>query len=85
MSQGLPVVSTTEGAIQEIVQDGVTGYLVPQKDAHALADSLTMLLKDPNLRKQMGEAGRIRYLKYFTKEVFEANLIAIFERCLTSD
>lgn len=82
MSHGLPVVSTVEGAIPDIVQEGVTGFLVPRKDAKTLADRLTIFLKDPHLREQMGDAGRIRYLKHFTKEVFEANLIALFERCL---
>jgi glycosyltransferase involved in cell wall biosynthesis len=84
MSQGLPVVSTMEGAIPDIVQDNLTGFLVPRKDAKALANCLMILLKDQDLRKNMGEAGRTRYLKYFKKDVFETNLMAIFSKCLES-
>ena len=50
-----PVVVTNVGAIPEIVDDGVTGFIVPPKNPEALADALVKLLKDDKLRKQMGE------------------------------
>ena len=50
-----PVVVTDIGAIPEIVDDGITGFIVPPKNPEALADAIVKLLKDNNLRKQMGE------------------------------
>jgi len=50
-----PVVATTVGAIPEVVEDGKTGLLVPPKNPEALADAIIKLLKDDNLRKEMGE------------------------------
>ena len=55
---GLPVVSTAVGDVPEMIQHGVTGYLVESGDADALAHHLTTLLADANLRATMGAAAR---------------------------
>ena len=49
------VVVTNVGAIPEIVDDGVTGFIVPPRNPEALADAIVKLLKDEKLRKEMGE------------------------------
>lgn len=82
MSHGLPVVSTSEGAIPDMVAEGESGFLVPRQDPHTLADRLALLVTDPVLRVQMGSAGRARYRARFTTDVFAANLLAILETCL---
>lgn len=82
MQHSLPVVSTFEGGIPDIVDDGVTGFLVPQKDAEALADKLEILINNPELRKQMGEAGLKKYEEQFTLEKFENRLVEILEDIL---
>jgi glycosyltransferase involved in cell wall biosynthesis len=74
MQSALPVVSTYEGGIPDIVEDGGTGYLCPQKDAAALADRLAILIGDGNLRKRMGAAGHRKYRDEFTMEKFENRL-----------
>lgn len=76
MQKALPIVTTFEGAIPAIVEDGVTGYLVPQRDATALADRLEQLVADSELRARMGEAGRKRYADHFTLAHFEKALCA---------
>ena len=81
MQHGLAVVSTTEGAIPEIVNDGVTGYLVPGKDAAALADKLELLIRDKELCKKMGQEGRRRYEAEYTLTAFEQRMIKILDRC----
>jgi glycosyltransferase involved in cell wall biosynthesis len=58
MAYGKPVVATRVGAIPEIVRDGITGFLVSRGDSSAMADTLTKLIRDPQLRVQMGAAGR---------------------------
>lgn len=84
MAFGLPVVSTREGAIPDIVVDGETGFLVPKRDVMKLAAQLRILLVDHGLRVAMGQAGRARYEEKFTLETFETNLLRIAEACLHS-
>jgi glycosyltransferase involved in cell wall biosynthesis len=77
MQFSLPVIATFEGGIPDMVIDGETGFLCKQKDAECLADKIEILIKDPELRKKMGNAGRIRYEEYFTLEHFEKIIITI--------
>ena len=53
-----PVVASDLPALAELVQDGVTGLLVPPGDDAALADTLSGLLADPGRRQRLGDAGR---------------------------
>ncbi len=66
MACGIPVVATRAGALSEIIEDGVTGILVPPADSQALSEALKTLLSDPDLCRRMGQAGRERVLKNFT-------------------
>lgn len=68
MAAGKPVVATDHGGSREMVVDGETGYLVPVDDASVMADRLRRLAQSPELRKQMGEAGRRRAEELFTRE-----------------
>jgi glycosyltransferase involved in cell wall biosynthesis len=65
MAMGLPVVSTHSGAIAELVEDGVSGLLVPPCDEAALAAAIARLLADPDLRRAFGAAGRRRAEEHF--------------------
>jgi glycosyltransferase involved in cell wall biosynthesis len=58
LAMGLPVVSTTVGSIPDVVQDGRTGFVVPPRDAGALAGRILVLLEDAALRAEMGRRGR---------------------------
>ena len=66
MACGLPVAATTGGALPEVVEDGVTGILVPPGDAPALAEAMRTLMGDADLRRRMGQAGRERVLEKFS-------------------
>jgi glycosyltransferase involved in cell wall biosynthesis len=57
MLHRLPVVATTEGALPDMVNDGVTGRLVPPGGVEQLAEALIELLGDPARCRQLGEAG----------------------------
>ena len=57
MARRVPVVASEVGGIPEVVTDGVDGRLVPPGDAAALADAIVELLRDPELRNRLGEAG----------------------------
>jgi glycosyltransferase involved in cell wall biosynthesis len=60
-----PVVATDAGGLPEVVEDGVTGFVVPKGDAEALAGAIDKLLSDAALRERMGKAGRERALARF--------------------
>ncbi|CAM4401491.1 Glycosyltransferase family 1 protein [Bordetella tumbae] len=55
---GLPVIGTDVGGVSEMMRDGVTGILVPLHDHAALQSALERLIDNPELRREMGEAGR---------------------------
>jgi len=65
MACEVPVVSTNISGIPELVEDGQTGRLVPEKDADALAQVLEELLGDADMLQRLGKAGRQRVLKDF--------------------
>ena len=65
-----PVVSTRWRGIPSVVQDGVSGFLVPTKDPEAVAERLYALAVDPLLRERMGEEGRRIFERDFTLEAF---------------
>lgn len=77
MQHHLPCVSTTEGGIPGIIDEGKTGFLVPKHDAETLAEKIQTLLSDADLRQRMGEAGREKFEKEFTLEVFEKRMAEI--------
>lgn len=82
MQHGLPVVSTTVGALPELVENGATGYLVPPGDAAALADRLAQLATDTGLRHRLGAAARARYAARFTQDAFEQRLAGALARAV---
>jgi len=79
MAFGLPVVATRTGGLPEVVEDGVTGILVPTGDAEALADALIRLLRDPDLRQRMGQAGQERVRAEFTIDRVVSQTLAVYE------
>jgi glycosyltransferase involved in cell wall biosynthesis len=68
MASGLPVVATRSGGPEEIVQDGETGLLVPNRDADALAWAISHLLEDRTLCTTLGQAGRLRARSVYSLE-----------------
>lgn len=77
MEHGLPVISTREGGIPDIVEDGVNGYLVAREDADELAEKLEKMILDPQLRTRMGNAGREKFEHHFKLDIFERRLVNI--------
>lgn len=74
MQLSLPIVSTFEGGIPDVVEDGKSGFLVPPKNVIAFAKKLEVLIKEPELRDKMGSAGRRKYQEEFTLNIFEKRL-----------
>jgi glycosyltransferase involved in cell wall biosynthesis len=66
MAAAKPVVATNGGGVPEIVNDGITGILVPMGDTQSLADAMCALLADPKRAREMGIQGRQRVIDHFT-------------------
>jgi glycosyltransferase involved in cell wall biosynthesis len=82
MAAGLPVVATLVGGIPELVEDGVTGWLVPARDVESLISRLRLLLHDPGLRVRMGEAGYARVQDHFSAAQMRARIARLYDELL---
>jgi glycosyltransferase involved in cell wall biosynthesis len=69
MSCGLPVVASRVMGIPYLVEDGLNGFLVPPTDEEVLADRITALLSDPDLRARMGEQNRSKAAAYLMPRI----------------
>ncbi|MCX6354274.1 MAG: glycosyltransferase family 4 protein [Candidatus Aureabacteria bacterium] len=79
MAAGKPVVASRVGGLEEIVDHGVTGFLVEPGNAGEVAESIKKLLDDPELRMRMGEAGRERgKMKFAWKKIIEDYYFPLF-------
>ncbi len=81
MASGTPVVTTDVGSNKEIIIDGKNGFIVPPKDANALAERIISLLSNQKLSKRMGELGRETVKKFSisnTKDKYEELYLSYF-------
>jgi glycosyltransferase involved in cell wall biosynthesis len=85
MAAGKPVIATAVGGVPELVEDGVTGVLVPPRNPEALARGILRLAKDADLRRRMGKAAQERALERFdisrTAREYEALYLNLLEKC----
>jgi glycosyltransferase involved in cell wall biosynthesis len=79
MSARLPVIATVVGGNPEVVQDGVTGLLVPPGDEDALYEALTRLLADPALAARIAQAGQAHVHAHFTLDQMARRVEAIYD------
>ncbi|OGF58391.1 MAG: hypothetical protein A2Y62_14975 [Candidatus Fischerbacteria bacterium RBG_13_37_8] len=73
MAAGKPVVSTNEGGAPELIEDGKTGILVPPADSEALAQAVLSLLKNKELKKNMGALAKESVQNKFSEHTMVAN------------
>lgn len=79
MAMGLPVVSTQHSGIPELVEDGISGYLVPERDVDALAERLHHLVKHPALWVGMGKSGREYVEAHYNIDRLNKKLVDIYQ------
>jgi glycosyltransferase involved in cell wall biosynthesis len=83
MAAGLPVINTDlESGVPEISPHGLTGLTVTPGDAGSLAHALNVLLDDPELRRNMGEAGKVRARQEFSPRLMIERTIRLYEEVL---
>jgi glycosyltransferase involved in cell wall biosynthesis len=85
MAAALPVVATRVGGVPELVDDGVTGFVVPPDDAPAMAAAIGKVLADDDLRVAMGRSGAARVASRFSADGTARALVDLYEqRCASS-
>ncbi len=77
-----PVVVTDVGSIPEIVDDGVTGFIVPPKNSEALAEAIIKLLKDKKLRREMGENAYKKLKTDLSWDKIAEKTIEVYEKAI---
>jgi len=84
MMRGTAVVASAVGAQPEIIEEGVTGLLVPPNDEEALSTALLSILKDQNLAEKMGQLGRKRAIEHFSEDRRTEHFLEIYQQLLTA-
>lgn len=82
MAFDLPVVGAKGSALPELIEDEVTGLLIPPGNSQALATAILRLLKDKDLRQRMGQAGRQRVLSKFTVAQVVKQTLALYKKVI---
>ena len=82
MAAGKPVVSTRVGSLEEVVDEGQTGFLVESGDFEAMAVLILKILQDAKLAREMGEAGRKKVEKEYSIEQMVSLTESLFEKLL---
>lgn len=84
MNHGLPVVATCVGGNTEVVTDGETGFLVPPRDTLAFAEKVVIVLKDRQLARRLGSAGKKRVKSHFNLATTAEKYLEIYHDLLES-
>jgi colanic acid/amylovoran biosynthesis glycosyltransferase len=82
LAQGLPVISTYHSGIPELIQDGESGFLVPERDVDPLAERLEHLVKHPASWPSMGRAGRDHIERYYDINKLNDQLVQLYQQLL---
>jgi colanic acid/amylovoran biosynthesis glycosyltransferase len=85
MAMGLLVISTFHGGIPELVEDGVSGFLVPEYDVDAIAEKLNYIIEHPELWETIGKAGRDRVETCYNLDKLNNKLIHIYQQVINNN
>lgn len=79
-----PVIVTNVGSIPEVVEDGVTGFIVPPRDVEALANAIVKILQDDDLRKEMGENAYKKMMAELSWDEIARKTIQVYKTVINS-
>jgi colanic acid/amylovoran biosynthesis glycosyltransferase len=82
MALGMPVIGTTHSGIPELIEHGLNGFLVPEKNAEALADCLTYVIDNPDIWPSLGHNGRKYVEGQFDINTLNDHLVEIYRQLL---
>ena len=83
MRAGLPVVASRSGGITDVVRDGETGLLVPERDASAIAAAITRLIDSPSLARRLGDAGQAAVRERFAPTAIARVFDGVYRRAVS--
>ncbi|MBD0264720.1 MAG: glycosyltransferase, partial [Tolypothrix sp. Co-bin9] len=78
MAMGLPVIGTFHGGIPELVKDGISGFLVSERDADGISEKLSYFIEHPEVWEQMGRAGRAYVEAHYDMNKLNDELVEIY-------
>lgn len=79
LATGMPAVGTAHGGIPELLEDGVIGFIVDEKNSNELAEKIVLLIGKKNLWVSFGQKGREKVLKEHNKDIQNKKLIKLFK------
>ena len=80
MQYSLPIISTNEGGIPDVIENEVTGFIIEKNNTIELANKLILLIENEKLRRQLGENGRRKFINQYTLDRFEKNMTKILTK-----
>lgn len=84
MAGGLPIISTPVGAIPEVIEEGINGFLIDPGDYEALAQRIVRLCQDDELRLQISHTNRDKARRLYAQELIFQKLEAIYDRLVNN-
>lgn len=78
----VPVIATDVSGISELIEDGTTGLLIPEKDPQAIADAVLRMTADRQAAIEMAERGRAKVLKRFNPEINHKKVLEIYQQLI---
>lgn len=82
MAMGLPVIGTKHGGIPELIEDGISGFLVAERDVETLAEKIAYLCEHPQVWQPMGQAGRAYVERHYDTNKLNDQLVQFYQQLL---
>lgn len=82
MASARPIVVTRMGGMPEVIQEEISGYVIPQRNFETLADRICVLLGDERLRTRLGQTGRAIAEQHYTAEIMTTKHLSVYEQVL---
>ncbi len=80
MQIGIPVITTNEGCIPEIIEHNVNGYIVEKRSPQSIADRLIHIMNNPSIKSEIGQRNKAKFKSEYTFNIFEKRMIKIFNQ-----